>query len=213
MKKLAPLKLAVKTAQFNHDTRIRDLSGDPPDPKFKEWPHHYLGAPIEPFVWPEGTHPIIYFYFWLNRNPANPPVPVETEEHIRKAFEPADLFYMGQRRTLSLFSHGWKPKGNRSGDYNKHEDLRYHWLPSAHGRQIYAVIYELPVRRKYKELNEKRMSVEYLVATNIRERYANDRRVLEQTRRLDRHPGWVRSTDVKHDAQWILDDLKACFGI
>ena len=209
--KVTEITLTVKAAPFIDDRR-GNLTTVTPDPKYAEWPGHYFGQPLAERSWPNGDGPIIYLYFWLNRNPANPVARVQTTKDKRTAFSPPDLFYIGERKKLSNFANGWVPIPPGKRVYREDYDSRYHWLPSAQNRQIFAVIFGLTAGRKY-GLTEKRRSLEFLVAKDIRERYTHDRRVLEKARRHDQHPGWIRSSDVKDDARWILDYVNCSFGI
>ncbi len=165
-----------------------------PDPDFPKWPRTYSGNPIAPKTWPTGKAPIVYLYFWLDR---------ELDKR-QDEFEPDDLFYLGERASVSHFRRGWIPG---------RKDERYFWLPRAQNRRVFAVIYELPLASKYSR-QDKRRSLEYFVARALVDRYGmHHKRFLRFTGRFDFRVAWLRATDVKRHAQSILEDLKSCYGI
>ncbi len=170
-----------------------------PDPerkldRFKHWKFKYFGTPIAPNAWPTGKPPIIYFYFWMDpKSVARPPV-----------FGPDDLLYLGERAAVKCFKHGWEPG---------HKVKRYHWLPRAQSRRIFAVMYELPRASNYAR-QDKRRSLEYCIVRELVDRYGERyKKFLLFTGRFDFRVAWLRATDVKRHAQLILEDLKSSYGV
>lgn len=204
------LRLVVEIERSEGPDPFRDISigVNPQSSKSRG----YIGRLIGSSDWPKGPAPIVYLYLWMNRDPAKQLAKVGTPGDLLRAFKPQDLFYVGERKSLSNFKNGWLPGIPDKRKHDRSGDSRYHWLGFAHRRQIYAVIYKLPSNPDYK-IDQKRRSLEYLVANDFLDRYKDDRRVLERGREYQRHPGWIRSNDVIRDAKWIVADIKSRFGI
>ncbi len=165
-----------------------------PDPDHPEWRLTYVGKPLVPSAWPTGKAETLYFYFWLGKEcPERPAV-----------FSPNDLFYFGERASVSYFKRGWVPG---------RKEYRYHWLPRAQNRRVFAVGYRLPSEPGYSR-QDKRRSLEYFIARDLVERYGDrHKRFLQFTGRFDFRVAWLRANDVKRDARRILADLKLRYGI